>query len=258
MTPANSEKAPAGAARCLGLIPARAGSKRVPGKNVRLLGGHPLLAHSIRSAVDSGVFARVIVSTESEEVAAISRRYGAEVPFLRPVELARDTSPDIEWVRHVLLALDDAGEGYDCFALLRPTSPFRQAATIRRAWGAFLADGSADSLRAVHPCREHPAKMWIVEGARMRPVVSNPDPAGTPWHSLPYQALPPVHVQNASLEIARVAAPLELGTIAGRSIMPFHTEGLEGFDINSPEDWVLAEHYVRRHPELLPAMVAPE
>jgi N-acylneuraminate cytidylyltransferase len=91
----------------------------------------------------------------------------------------------------------------------------------------------------------------------MRPVMENPDRSGTPWHSTPYQALPPIYVQNASLEIARCAAPLQHGTIAGDAIMPFLTEGMEGFDINTPEDWLLAEHYVRGEPGLLPPVRTP-
>ena len=84
------------------LIPARHGSKRVPGKNVRPLAGHPMLAYTIAPAIESGVFESVIVSTDSEETAAIARHYGAEVPFLRPAAFAGDTSPDIEWVEHTL------------------------------------------------------------------------------------------------------------------------------------------------------------
>jgi N-acylneuraminate cytidylyltransferase len=241
-------------ATCVGLIPARAGSKRVPGKNVRVLGGHPLIAYAIAAARGSGVLDGVIVSTDSPEIAELAQGFGAEVPFLRPSEMAGDRSPDIEWIRHLLATLEGEGRTWDCFAILRPTSPFRRAETIQRAWAAFRADGQADSLRAVQPSREHPAKQWIVDGSRMRPVMSNPDPATTPWHSMPYQALPPVYVQNASLEIARTAAPLLTGTIAGTAIMPFLTEGLEGFDINGPDDWLLAEHHAREHPELLPAM----
>jgi CMP-N,N'-diacetyllegionaminic acid synthase len=239
-------------ATCLGLIPARAGSKRVPGKNVRLLGGHPLLAYSIRAALDSGVFTAVVVSTESEEVATLARGYGAEVPFLRPVKMAEDDSPDIDWVRHALGSLADLDRRSDCFSILRPTSPFRRPETIRRAWSQFVADGKADSLRGVELCHEHPAKMWTVDGARMRPVMTGPDRAATPWHSSPYQSLPPIYVQNASLEIARCEAPLRMGTISGTEIMPFLTEGLEGFDINTTEDWIVAEHHVREHADLLP------
>lgn len=241
-------------ATCVGLIPARAQSKRVPKKNIRPLGGHPLLAYSICAARASGVFARVLVSTESEEIAEVARRYGAEVPWLRPEALAGDSSPDIEWVEDTLRRLEREGERYDCFSILRPTSPFRQATTIQRAWSAFVADGRADSLRAVEKCSEHPAKMWVIDGARMRPLMANPDPAATPWHSMPYQALPPVYVQNASLELARSEVPLRHGTIAGTRIMPFVSEGLEGFDINRPEDWVLAEHHVKADPGVLPAV----
>jgi CMP-N,N'-diacetyllegionaminic acid synthase len=241
-------------ATCVGLIPARAGSKRVPGKNVRMLGGRPVIAYAIASALDSGVLDAVIVSTESPEIAELARRFGAEVPFLRPAEMAGDHSPDIEWIRHLLTTLEGEGRAWECYAVLRPTSPFRRPETIQRAWAAFRADGQADSLRAVQPCREHPAKQWVVEGSRMRPVMANPDRAATPWHSMPYQALPPVYAQNASLEIARTAAPLRMGTISGTVIMPFLTEGLEGFDINGPDDWLLAEHHAREHPELLPAV----
>jgi CMP-N,N'-diacetyllegionaminic acid synthase len=242
---------------CVGLIPARAGSRRVPGKNVRELAGHPLLAYSVSAALDSGVLGAVIVSTDSDAIADTARRYGAEVPFLRPAEMAGDTSPDIEWVRHLLTSLVDRGRRWDCFAILRPTSPFRRAETIRRAWQAFVADGKADSLRAVQPCREHPAKMWVIEGSRLHPIMPNPEIDGTPWHSMPYQALPLVYVQTASLEIARCDAPLRLGTIAGNQIMPFLTEGLEGFDINTPDDWLLAEHHAKERPDALPVIRDP-
>jgi CMP-N,N'-diacetyllegionaminic acid synthase len=258
MTPARSESGPTtvlrSGASCVGLIPARAGSRRVPGKNVRKLAGQPLLAYAIRSAIDCGVFDAVIVSTDSEEIADLARLHGAEVPFLRPPDLASDASPDIDWVRHCLLTLAESGRQWDCFAILRPTSPFRRAETIRRAWLAFVADGFADSLRAVQPCREHPAKMWTIDGARMHPILPNPDPTGTPWHSTPYQSLPPIYVQNASLEMARCDAPLRLGTISGTEVLPFLTQGLEGVDINTPDDWLVAEYHAREHPEALPAV----
>ena len=106
----------------------------MPGKNVRMLGGHPMLAYTIAPALESGVFESVIVSTDSEEIAGIARHYGAEVPFLRPPQFAGDTSPDIEWLEYTLSELKRAGRQWDCFSLLRPTSPFRTAATIRRAW----------------------------------------------------------------------------------------------------------------------------
>jgi CMP-N,N'-diacetyllegionaminic acid synthase len=170
---------------CVALIPARHGSKRVPGKNVRLLNGHPMLAYTIAPAVASGVFDAVIVSTDSEETAAIARHYGAEVPFLRPAALATDTSPDIEWVEYTLRELGGQGRRWEAFSLLRPTSPFRTPATIQRAWRQFTSDPDVDSLRAVELCAQHPGKMWVVDGSRMRPLLEQPEPRTQPWHSTP-------------------------------------------------------------------------
>jgi N-acylneuraminate cytidylyltransferase len=242
--------------RVVALIPARQGSKRVPGKNVRRLQGHPMLAYSIASALDSGVFERVIVSTDAEEVAEVARHYGAEVPFLRPPALASDVSPDIEWLDYTLRELRDRGQVWDAFSLLRPTSPFRTAATIQRAWQLFAAQDGVDSLRAVEKCAQHPGKMWIVRGARMMPLLPF-GPASHPWHSTPYQALPEVYVQNASLEIAWTRVVLEHGSIAGTVIVPFVTEGYEGFDINDPRDWALAETVIQEGAASLPPVSVP-
>src|SRR6185503_4123309 len=129
--------------------------------------GHPAIAYTIASALESGVFDRVIVSTDAEETAAIARHYGAEVPFLRPAQFAGDTSPDIEWIEYTLAELGRCGQTWDAFSLLRPTSPFRTADTIRRAWARFTSQNGVDSLRAVELCTQHPGKMWIVRGQRM-------------------------------------------------------------------------------------------
>ena len=233
------------------LIPARSGSKRVPDKNVRPLSGHPLVAYTIAAAQESGIFSAVIVSTDSESYADIARHYGAETPFLRPAELAGDLSPDIEWLEYTLTRLGEEGRRYDCFSLLRPTSPFRLPETIRRAWIAFLAEAGVDSLRAVEKCSQHPGKMWVVRGNRMMPLLPL-GPAEQPWHSSQYQSLPEVYVQNASLEIAWTRVVFEERTIAGHVLMPFFTEGYEGFDVNSDYDWHLAEHLVAQGEALLP------
>ncbi len=235
------------------LIPARAGSKRIPNKNVRLLGGHPLVAYTIVAARRSGIFSAVMVSTDAEDIAAIARRYGAEVPFLRPEPFAHEKSADIEWLDHMLRQLVAIDRSFDCFSLLRPTSPFRQAATIQRAWSQFCAQPGADSLRAVELCKQHPGKMWQVGTTWMTPLLDDGG-VSPPWHSTAYQGLPPVYAQNASLEIAWSRVVLEGGTIAGRKILPFFTHGFEGFDINQPEDWVLAEHYLQTGEAKLPEL----
>jgi N-acylneuraminate cytidylyltransferase len=240
----------------LGLIPARSGSKRVKQKNIRLLQAHPLLAYSISSARESGVFQTILVSTDSEEIASIARSYGAEVPFLRPPSMAEDHSPDIEWIEHALQELEKAGRRFDCFAILRPSSPFRLASTIRRAWAAFLSEPGVDSLRAVERCSQHPGKMWVVRGRRLLPLLPF-GPAAQPWHSTPTQLLPEVYVQNASLEIAWTRVVREGRTIAGETILPFFTEGFEGLDINKMEDFERAERLVSRGEATLPRITPP-
>lgn len=242
--------------KTVALIPARAGSKRIPDKNIALLAGHPLIAYTICAARQSGVFDAIIVSTDSERYAAIARHYGAETPELRPAAIAGETSPDIDWVRHTLTRLAESGRAYDAFSLLRPTSPCRKPETIRRAFSQFAAERGVDSLRAVEKCEQHPGKMWIVRGARMHPLM--PMSAGAvPSHSMQYAALPEVYVQNASLEIAWTRVALEQGSIAGEVLTPFFTEGDEGFDVNRPRDWRVLELALERGEASLPPVDRP-
>lgn len=242
--------------RTVAFIPARAGSKRVKNKNIRLLGGHPMLAYSIRAAIDSGVFDAVICATDSEQYADVARHYGAEVPFLRSAEISGDKSPDIEWVVWMLKKLKESGRDFEVFSILRPTNPFRQPETIRRAWSMFIGDPSADSLRAIQKCKQHPGKMWVIRGKRMLPLLPYTN-GSTPWHSSQYDALPEIYVQNASLEIAWSRIPLEQNSIAGEAIIPFISKGLDGFDINDLEDWWMAERLLATKEAILPVISLP-
>ncbi len=242
--------------RAVAFIPARSGSKRVPDKNIRPLGGHPLLAYTVRAAIDSRVFDAVICATDSELYAEVARHYGAEVPWLRSAEISGDKSPDIEWVVWMLRKLQDTGRDFDVFSILRPTSPFRQPETIRRAWEAFVSDPRADSLRAIEKCRQHPGKMWVIRGQRMLPLIPFSN-GTTPWHSSQYAALPEIYVQDASLEIAWTRIPLEQNSIAGEAIIPFVSQGHEGYDINEPEDWWLAERMLDNGEATLPVITSP-
>lgn len=235
------------------LIPARAGSKRIPDKNIRPLAGHPLIAYTISSALQSQVFSAVIVSTDSQLYGDIAGHYGAEVPYLRPGEFAGDLSPDIEWVEYTLSRLQEDGREYDCFSILRPTSPFRLPETIQQAWRAFMEEEGVDSLRAVEKCKQHPGKMWVVRGNRMTTLLPLKRPE-QPWHSSQYQSLPEVYAQNASLEIAWSRVVFESRTIAGDVLMPFFTKDYEGFDVNSAYDWGLAEHLVDSGQARLPSI----
>jgi CMP-N-acetylneuraminic acid synthetase len=234
----------------VGLVPARSGSERVPGKNVAPLAGHPLIAYSIASALESGIFTAVIVSTDSEEIAEVARRYGAEVPGLRPAVMSTATSQDVEWVVHVMRGRDE-----EAFAILRPTSPFRGADTIRRAWERLNELGDrADSIRAVEPVKQHPGKMWTVDGDLVAPLLPQPE-GETPLHSRQFKSLPPVYVQNSSLEIAWshvLDGPLP--TISGARVAPFFTDAAEGFSIDYPGDIEAAERMVERGEAVLPSI----
>jgi CMP-N,N'-diacetyllegionaminic acid synthase len=237
--------------KTVAFIPARSGSKRVPNKNIKYLNGHPLLAYTIRAAIDSGIFDSVICATDSELYADLARYYGAEVPFLRPENISGEKSPDIEWVIWILEKLKEKGQDFDIFSILRPTSPFRLPETICRAWGAFNADSGIDSLRAIEKCKQHPGKMWVLSGKRMVPLLPFYN-GNTPWHSNQYASLPEIYVQDASLEISWTRNPLVQNTITGEVIIPFISNGLEGFDINEPEDWMLAEYYISAGDAILP------
>jgi CMP-N,N'-diacetyllegionaminic acid synthase len=250
---ANNEDSP----KLVALIPARGGSVRVPGKNTRPLAGHPLIAYTITAAIDSGVFDKVVVSTDDERTAVIGRHYGADVPFLRPTDYSGSTSPDIEFVVHALDEYKKLGAEFDAFSILRPTSPFRKPETIQRAWNEFKAAGpSVDSLRAVERCNEHPMKMWVIRGNLMHPLFAF-GPQDQPWHSSQYPTLPEIYVQNASLEIAWSRVALDDRTIAGETIMPFLTVEDEGIDVNNKYDWAIVEQMIEAGDAKLPEVHQP-
>jgi len=134
----------------LGLIPARGGSKGVPRKNIRELAGIPLIAHSIQAARDATAIDSVVVSTDDEEIAEVAESHGARVPFLRPSELATDEAPTAPVITDALETLHEAGEAYDAFVLLQPTSPLRTATHINEAYSLY-EESDADSLISVYP-----------------------------------------------------------------------------------------------------------
>jgi CMP-N,N'-diacetyllegionaminic acid synthase len=241
-------------ASVVALIPARAGSERVRGKNIRQLAGHPLIAYAVATARQAGIFERVVCSTDSVEIAEVARRYGAEVPFLRPAEYATATSPDIEWLKYTLEQLD---ERYDLFAIVRATNPFRGPDAFERGLRQLLATPEADSIRAIERVKQHPGKMWLLEGRTMRPLL---DQSHLPvaWHAGQYQALPEVYVQNSALEIAWTRVVFATGTREGRTVAPFLTTGYEGFNVDDEEDWERARALVKSGAASLPHVERPE
>jgi len=222
------------------LIPARGGSARVPDKNIRPLGGIPLLVWTIKAARKSELFDDIVVSSDSEEIGKIAELYEARW-IERPAKYATATSTDFEWIAHALGGLPTAED----FMLLRPTNPFRRAATIKEAWQVWMENQPADSLRSVRPVREHPYKMWrepsFKASNRIYPVISLDDS-----YDSPTQRLPEIFVQSGCIQIFTRGLVDGYGTQTGMDVIPFFTPEDDAFDINTEEDWEKAERMAKR------------
>jgi len=217
----------------IALIPARSGSKRVKHKNVRMLAGVPLMAWTISVARKSGLFTKVLVSTDNVDYARIADSWDAEVVF-RPAEMATDKATDFEWIQHAL-----EHSPARSFALLRPTSPFRTVEELKRAYRLFH-ECEADSIRAVQPVHEHPYKMWVEKGDRIVQLFPLWD-----INVMQTQSMPAVYWANSSLEMAW-SRVVEAGTYSGYDIAPFYTNWLEAFDIHGEDDFLRAEEIVKQ------------
>jgi CMP-N-acetylneuraminic acid synthetase len=235
----------------LALVPARGGSKGIPRKNLRLLGGEPLVTHTIRHALDAGTVTRTVVSTDDAEIAEVARAAGAEVPFVRPAELAADDSTDLGVFRHALHRLEEH-EGYrpELVVHLRPTNPVRRVERIDEAVRALAADPEADSLRSVSWPAQTPYKMWRIAGGYLEPLLQVD---GLPEaHSLPRQALPEVWWQNGYVDVIRPRTILVDASMTGRRVLPFVID--EPFvEIDYEDALARAEELLRGEAADLPA-----
>lgn len=214
------------------VVPARGGSKGIPGKNLADLGGRPLLAWSVEAARAAATVDRVLVSTDDAAIAEAAVAAGAEVPFLRPAELAADDTPDLPVFLHVLDELDRRGEPAGILVHLRPTCPFRPAGLVDRGVEALRADPDADSVRSLSPVAKSPYKMWTVAGDRLEPLLGGWDEE---LFNRPRQVLPEVWVHDGVLDVVR-AGVLRSGSMCGRRIRPLFTPDGCGVDIDTPED----------------------
>ena len=228
--------------KVLALIPARGGSKGIPGKNIRLLGNVPLIAHSIAAGLESAYVDRVIVSTDSQEIAAVARAWGAEVPFLRPAELAQDQSADFPVFEHALSWLSvDHGYAPDIVVQLRPTSPLRPPGLIDEAIELLVQTPLADSVRAVTPAGQNPYKMWRITDGRMEPLLRLD--VREPYNQ-PRQSLPDTFWQTGHVEVIRATTILEQKSLTGRVILPCLVPPEYAIDLDNLYQWDFAEHVV--------------
>lgn len=226
--------------KIIGLIPSRRGSKRLPGKNMALLGGKPLLRWAIEGAKKSGIFDAIAVTTDWPACVELAENMGVNALCVGD-PIHTDACHDFMWVEHALCCFP----GFDLFVILRPTSPFRTGETIRRAVDQFLDAPPADSMRAVERTPAHPLKSWKMLDGLMIPYKPR-EVDGFPAFDMPTQRLGDVYVQNGCIHVAWTKTMERFGNVSGQKIKPFLTEGREGIDINNPEDLRYAEWIMGR------------
>ena len=220
--------------KVLALIPARSGSKSIKDKNIMSIGGKPMLAHSVDHARSSRLINRIVLSTDSEYYAEIGREHGAEIPFLRPQELASDDSTDLEVFLHAL-SFFKKSEGYipEICVHLRPTCPIRDPKDIDKMIEILINNPEIDCVRSISDAPETPYKMWSLDtDGRMKPIIECEIPEA---YNMPRQKLPKVYIQNASIDVIRTDTILNKGSMTGGTIHGYVMETF--FDIDTYEQF---------------------
>jgi CMP-N,N'-diacetyllegionaminic acid synthase len=234
--------------RVIGLIPARGGSKGVPRKNIKPLCGRPLLWYTAQAARAAGRLARVILSTDDEEIAAVGRACGVEVPFLRPAELARDDTPTLPVAQHAVRLLEEAGDRFDALCLLQPTNPLRRSEDID-ACIELLAASDADAVATVLPVPAEYNPHWVyfcdADGTlRLSTGAATPIPRR--------QELPPAFHREGSVYVVRRDVLMEGNSFYGWRFRGYVLDSAQSANIDTPEDWRRAEELLARHKNVVP------
>ncbi|MCR5508144.1 MAG: acylneuraminate cytidylyltransferase family protein [Lachnospiraceae bacterium] len=229
------------------LIPARSGSKSVKDKNIRIMDGKPMIAYSILDALGSKYIEKVIVSTDSEEYAGIARKWGAEVPFLRPADISGDNSMDIEVFQHFIDWM--ISQGYDppeIIVHLRPTHPIRNIEDIDKMVSIMIKNPELDAIRSVAPVKETPYKMWqFNEDGILTPLVTCDIPEA---YNAPRQILPQVYMQNACIDVIRTSTIIDKHSMTGSKIAGYKMN--YDFDIDTEDDFIRAEQHLAAREKL--------
>jgi len=219
--------------KVLGLIPARGGSKGVSRKNIRLLLGKPMLAYTIEAAKNAGRLTRVILSTEDEEIAEVGLKYGVDVPFMRPAELARDTTPTLPVIQHAIESLEAIGEVYDAICLLQPTNPLRRAEDIDNCIELFEETG-ADSVISIRQVPHEYNPKWVYwKNADGKMVLTTGETAPISRR----QDLPPAFHREGSVYVTRKTVLFEAGNLYGTDVHGYEIEPEHSVNIDTLEDW---------------------
>lgn len=228
------------------LIPARSGSKGVRHKNVKLLGDHPLIEWSIAACKAATLINRIIVSTDSEEYAQISRGMGAEVPFLRPAEISGDRSTDYDFIKHALDWFSQNGGEPEYIVHIRPTTPYRDPTLIDQAVVALINQPQATALRSVHPMSESAYKTFeIAPGGQLKRVASESTELDTANNAR--QEFPVTYIANGYVDVLSTAFIREKNLIHGNHVLPFITPVVN--EVDTEEDFSMLEMELQNHPE---------
>lgn len=225
--------------RILTIIAARGGSKRVAGKNLRELGGRALICWSVDVVRDNPEICDVLVSTDDPRIAKVAKAAGAQVPWLRPAELASDTASLVDVCLHALDWYEECDGKMDGLLLLQPTSPFRSRATVQRGLELFRRD-QARVVIGVSPAESHPLWCFRIEGDKMRPFLPS---SGVNTRS---QDLPPAYAVNGSFYLISPPNLRQRRSFFGGEMTPLIIEDeVEAVDIDSEWDWAIAEMAVK-------------
>jgi CMP-N,N'-diacetyllegionaminic acid synthase len=221
--------------RVLGIVPARGGSKGIPGKNVRPLGGKPLLVHTAEAALAARLLSRVVLTTDDEKIAEVGRACGLEVPFLRPAELAMDDTPTLPVLQHAVTELERAGDRFDAICLLQPTSPFRRAGDIDGCI-ELLEKESLDAVISVLPVPSEHNPHWVYfrNDGLLRLATGEDQPIPR------RQDLPPAFHRDGSVYVTRRDVLMEGNSLYGKRLGGFLADS-RSVNLDTPADWERAE-----------------
>jgi N-acylneuraminate cytidylyltransferase len=220
----------------LAIIPARGGSKGLPGKNTRLLAGHPLISYSIAAGLQSELVNRVICSTDSDEISAVARSYGAEVPFMRPGSISKDHSPDIDFFIHAIDTLAKSGYRPDIIVQLRPTDPIRKPKLVDEAIQLLIDNPEAHSVRTITEPGYSPYKMWTInDTGTIEPLLTLPG-IKEPFN-MPRQELPEVWWHIGVLDVVRTDVVTDQHSLSGTVILPLTVDRSKSVDIDTLDDF---------------------
>lgn len=229
--------------KILAIIPARSGSKGIPNKNIRSFNGKPLIYWSIQQATRSKYINRIIVSTDSEKYKKVALDCGAEVPFLRPLNISGDLSTDYEFMKHCLDHLTE-NECYnpDIIVQLRPTYPLRKIELLDEMIKLFINNyHDYDSLRTVVKIDKSPYKMYSIKNNKLIPLFRQVNSIKEPYNKC-RQVLPETYLHNGYIDILKPSIIYDLQSVSGNKILPFIMNKDEIDDIDTEADWVDAEN----------------